>query len=362
MRKIGILGVGQRLNKCYEQLICYLGREPDHLFDNSLDKIGKPFRGKTIESLDILKNNKLNNEIIDIYIAIRNHEDAYRQLDNIGVGSIYKLGIEKSEFSINKIYKLNNNIKQNKIINIDSLKGKWVFISGASRGLGYEVAKSLAEKKTNLVLHARSVENLKNIMVLCERNDVQVVPVNANFESNEEVLAVLNSLEEKNIAIDILINNAATSPSATLDRGGACIDTYINTYKTNFLAPAVLSIAIIEKMAKNKYGRIVNITTNSQDGLTSLHYTASKCCLDKLTIELAKTVEHTNVSVCGVDPGYLKTGMSNFAGSHNAETAMNGILLGIFLGRDVNGKFLNAQDYSNFNLENSIQKFYNDVF
>jgi len=360
-KKIAIFGIGPQIDNCYEQLICYIGREPDYLIDNSNEKIGKIFRGKIIQTPNILNENKIIKEDLIVFITIRNHEAIYKQLAKLKIKNIYKVGIERSEFAIKKIYSL----VEKKDIKIDDklepISNKWALITGASRGLGFELALRLAKEKVNLVLHARNITNLENIYNLCSKHNIKIITYAANLEKKNQIKKFINYLVSNEIDIDILINNAAISPPNEFNIEKISIDKYVLTNRVNFIAPLLLCSFIKDEMIKRNYGRIINITTNLSNNLDSMHYISSKASLDKLTIELAKIFKGSNVSVCGVDPGYLKTGMSNFEGLNEPLSAVNGVLLGIILGSNVNGKFINAQEYSKLSIKGSVKKYLNNI-
>ncbi len=90
-----------------------------------------------------------------------------------------------------------------------SVKGKWALITGASRGVGYLTALFMAKQGCNLILHSRSLENTKNIIDEVKALGVDAYCVQAELGNHQEVVSMLDEIEAKGTAIDIVFNNAA---------------------------------------------------------------------------------------------------------------------------------------------------------
>lgn len=357
---VGFFGVGPQIEYSYDQLVLVIGKRPDYIFDNSVEKIGKEFRGLKIEDPINLKN--LTNKNISVYITVRNHQKIYQQLTEIGVKNIFKVSIERGDYVVKNIYNLNNDNTIRFNSNEFDFKNKWALITGASRGFGLEIAKALANLGVNLIIHASNLENLKVIEDLCKKRNVSVIPIYGDLRDTNSILKIKNSISNLENNIDILINNAAISPINHFDIEKININTYIQTNIVNFIAPTILTSLVFPSMVENNFGRIINITTNLSNNIDSLHYISSKASLDKLTSELSKRVSGKDISVTGIDPGFLKTQMSNFEGINEPITAVNSVLLAIILGSKVNGRFLSSQDYAGLTIKESIEKYYQYIY
>ena len=89
-----------------------------------------------------------------------------------------------------------------------SLEGKWALVTGSSRGIGQQVARGLAERNCNLVVHGRKPENTAGTLELLSSCGVQVHSVSGDLSSREGVQAVIDGVRSGPGHVDILYNNA----------------------------------------------------------------------------------------------------------------------------------------------------------
>ncbi len=138
------------------------------------------------------------------------------------------------------------------------IKGRSAIVCGASAGLGYACAHSLAEAGVNVLLVARGAERLEAAAsALRKQFSVDVTVMAADVASAEGRAAILQA----NPAPDILINNAGGPPPGdfrTWER-----EDWIAALDANMLAPIEMIRATVDKMAARKFGRIVNITSSA---------------------------------------------------------------------------------------------------
>jgi len=204
---------------------------------------------------------------------------------------------------------------------------KVALITGANKGLGYEMARQLAEKGVTVVMAARdqakgeaAVEKLKKVGL-----DVQFLKLDV---TNKKDYAQAAEFLEKNFGkLNILINNAGISADGL---AGTSVSTtkeqsLRNTFETNFFAPIALTQALLPLLRKSEAGRIVNMssilgsqTLHADPGSTiynfkSLSYDASKAALNSFTIHLAHELKDTNIKVNSAHPGWVKTDMGTDA-------------------------------------------------
>ena len=89
-----------------------------------------------------------------------------------------------------------------------NLKGKWVLITGASRGIGYEIALALAGLGCNLVLHSRNMTHTEKVYHKVIALGVKAHMVEADLSSPSEVKMLLSQIDSLDIEIDVIFNNA----------------------------------------------------------------------------------------------------------------------------------------------------------
>lgn len=192
------------------------------------------------------------------------------------------------------------------------LAGKVALVTGASRGLGLEIALRLAADGASLAIAARDREALesaaKQIIACYPDSSVQVF--RADFTVQREVDALADWALEQWPAIDILINNAAIQgPIGRFEQ--ADWSQWKTVFDVNVFAPARLAQRLIPTMRRQRSGKIINI---SGGGATSPRpdfsaYAASKCALVRLTETLAEELRDSRIDVNAVSPGAMNTRM-----------------------------------------------------
>jgi NAD(P)-dependent dehydrogenase (short-subunit alcohol dehydrogenase family) len=200
-------------------------------------------------------------------------------------------------------------------------------ITGANKGLGFEMARQLGRAGVTVVLAARDPQKGETAAekLRSEGFDAQALKLDVtNKKDHEAAVAFLN---EKFGRLDILINNAGISAenigtgkvSTTTD------DVIHRTFETNFFAPVALTQALLPLLKKSDAGRIVNMssilgsqTLHADKGspiynFKSLSYDSSKAALNSFTIHLAHELKDTKIKVNSAHPGWVKTDMGTDA-------------------------------------------------
>ena len=179
------------------------------------------------------------------------------------------------------------------------IKGKHAIVCASSKGLGFGCAKALAEAGVNLTMCARNEENLlKSKNELLEFGiEIKTATVDITTENGQqEVLKLCPNP-------DILINNAGGPPPglwSDWDRSD-----FIKALDANMLTPIALTKAVLPKMIKNKWGRVINITSKSVKapipalGLSN----ASRTGLTGYVAGTSRQVASDNVTINNLLPG-----------------------------------------------------------
>ena len=190
-------------------------------------------------------------------------------------------------------------------------EGKRCIITGATGGLGKQIAKEFAQAGCNLFLTSRSnekLEVLKNELKI-ENQEIEIFYSSSDLTKNESIINLIKIIREKFSSIDILINCAGNFPVKSLSE--STIEEYDSCMNLNVRAPFVLSKEFSKDMIKNKWGRIVNIASSgAYNGLknTSI-YRSSKHALLGLTRSLTNELKEFNVRTYCFSPGPMKTEM-----------------------------------------------------
>jgi short-subunit dehydrogenase len=184
-------------------------------------------------------------------------------------------------------------------------------ITGASRGLGREIAREYARRGVQLILTARGPQALQQVTdELRETTDVVALAGDVADRHHAERLARLGL--DRFGRIDVLINNASTigpSPMPTLETYP--LDALAEVFQVNVAAPLHLIQLVLPQMRARGDGLIVNVTSDAavQGYPTWGGYGASKAALEQVSRVLAAELEGSGVRVYAVDPGDMNTQM-----------------------------------------------------
>lgn len=180
---------------------------------------------------------------------------------------------------------------------------KNVLVTGATRGIGRQIAKGLAQKNYNVFLVSRNENLLKAISDETGAKGYCVCDL-----ANQEDLKNLEHFIEK-IKIDILINNAGEYLYGTIEDMN--FEQIFKIFSVNLLSPVFLCSVVAKNMKRKKWGRIVNIGSISGvmgEAYASL-YSSSKSGLIGLSKALALELAEFNITVNTINPGWVETGL-----------------------------------------------------
>ena len=207
-------------------------------------------------------------------------------------------------------------------------QNKKAIITGASRGIGKAIAFNLAQNGCDLFLVSRTKSDLEKVRneilndykvnIFCYELDI------TNFESVKEVFKKI--IVEAD-TIDILINNAGITQDNIIAR--MTIDQWDRVIQTNLTGYFNCCKHIIRYMIKNKYGRIINISSiiGLNGNIGQINYSAAKAGLLGLTKSLSKEVGSRNITVNSVAPGFIKTAMTQGLDNSNKDKFLEDIAL-----------------------------------
>lgn len=237
------------------------------------------------------------------------------------------------------------------MVNID---GKWVLVTGASRGIGREIALYMASLGANLVVHSRHLSHTLTVIEEIKAHGVDCFAVACELSDEAAVRKMADEILEK-VDIDILFNNAGVQPEASSIFYEVDSEAFIWTYKINTVVPMILIEKFLPHMLKQKFGRIINSTSGIYDQPERAAYAASKGAIDKITKDLASKLMGTGVVVNIVDPGWINTDLGGPEATHDVSTVIPGIVIGAFVEEeDINGAWIPVQRFKDMSLEEAI--------
>ena len=202
------------------------------------------------------------------------------------------------------------------------LSGRKALVTGASGGIGEEIARILHAQGAIIGLHGTRVEKLETLAnELGER--VHIFP--ANLSDRAEVKALGEKAEADLGGVDILVNNAGITKDGLFVRMSD--DDWDAVLEVNLTAVFRLTRELTHPMMRRRYGRIINIT--SVVGVTGnpgqANYCASKAGMIGFTKSLAQEIATRNVTVNCVAPGFIESAMTGKLNDKQKEAIMGAI-------------------------------------
>jgi 3-oxoacyl-[acyl-carrier protein] reductase len=209
-----------------------------------------------------------------------------------------------------------------------SLSGRVALVTGASQGIGRSCALRLAKAGATVAVVARNQEKLNELVqeITTAGGKASAFPLDVGDE--EQVKSTIKSAIVQLGKIDILVNNAGiTRDQLVMRMKRADWDAVLQTNLTS----AYLCIqAVIPSMLKQRWGRIINITSifGQMGQAGQANYSASKAGLIGLTMAIAREVGSRNITCNAVAPGFIETPMTAVLSEEFKQTAVKQIPLG----------------------------------
>jgi len=208
------------------------------------------------------------------------------------------------------------------------VEGRVALITGASQGIGRACAQVLAESGVKVAVCARNHEKLEQLAAEIHSKGGEAAAFKMDVGSEAEIKAGVKAAISRFGRVDILVNNAGiTRDQLVMRMKRSDWDEVINT---NLTGPFLLIQAVIGSMLKQRWGRIINITSIfGQIGqVGQANYSSSKAGLIGLTMAVAREVASRNITVNAVAPGLIETAMTATLPVELRENIMKNIPLG----------------------------------
>ena len=227
---------------------------------------------------------------------------------------------------------------------------KYALITGATRGIGKQIAITLAKQGYNIALNYRKEnEELENTKKEIEKIGVQILAVKGDVANFEDCENFVKQVIERFGQIDVLVNNAGITKDMLLMRMKK--EDFEQVIDTNLVGTFNVTKNVVPYMMKARSGRIINISSvvgiSGNAGQTN--YSASKAGIIGFTKSLAKEIASRNILVNAVAPGFIETNMTDvLKGDVKQEIAKNIPLKRMGTTQDVANvvKFLASDDSS----------------
>jgi 3-oxoacyl-[acyl-carrier protein] reductase len=228
-------------------------------------------------------------------------------------------------------------------VSID-IRGKWALVTGSSRGIGRQIARGLAAKGCNLVLHGRLREHNASLADELAKV-VKVAVVAAELSVEADVDRLVGEAQAASGGIDVLYNNAAIMTPFRQDWATVTADDYRRSFEVNVIAPVRITHGLLPRMVERRFGRIVQVTSGIRNEPELMAYAASKAALDKFVRDTVVRLRGTGVTMNLLDPGWLRTDLGGPNAPNAVESVMPGALVPALVENDVQAIWFSAQDY-----------------
>jgi NAD(P)-dependent dehydrogenase (short-subunit alcohol dehydrogenase family) len=228
---------------------------------------------------------------------------------------------------------------------VPDISGKWVLLTGASRGVGRQVAGALADKGCRLILHSRELAHTAEMVAEFRARGLTVHALRAELSDQAQVVALGEDALRISGGLDILYNNAAIQTGWHDDKFAIEPDEYRRSFQVNTIAPITLSNMVLPGMIARGFGRVVCVTSGIADQPQLMAYAASKAALDKYVRDMAPHLTGTGVALNLLDPGWLRTDLGGPEAPNDVTSVLPGALAPVVLEDAVSGVWFNAQDY-----------------
>src|SRR4030042_4806123 len=190
-------------------------------------------------------------------------------------------------------------------------KGQVGIVTGGTRGIGKAIAAELAQKGVNLLVAARTRETAQEVAVSLSTQDGKVLGMKLDVSNAEEVEKVFEATRKEFGRVDILVNNAGITKDGLLMRMSE--DAWDAVMDINLKGGVLCSREAIKDMTRQRYGRIVNITSVAafMGNPVQANYSASKAGIVGFTKTVAREYAVRGITVNAVAPGFIETAMTD---------------------------------------------------
>lgn len=206
-------------------------------------------------------------------------------------------------------------------------------VTGATRGIGLETVRQLAEAGVHTLLAGRSRERAVEAALRLQARGLPVEAIALDVTDSASIDAAVRQVDDRHGRLDILVNNAGILvDDPGKGASGQSLDTWRNTFDTNLFGLVETTQAFLPLLRRSSAGRIVNVSSllgslsEHQNPASFIYdfkgvpaYNVSKSAVNAWTIHLAHELADSGIKVNTIHPGYVKTDMNKAGDQQNGE-------------------------------------------
>lgn len=230
---------------------------------------------------------------------------------------------------------------------------KIALITGANKGIGFEVARQLGKQNCTVLIGARDAKFGEEAAAKLKKEGIDARFVQLDVTKRDSIQAANAKIEKDFGRLDILVNNAGINVRGDGPPSSADVEAVNRVLQTNFIGALAVAQAMLPLIRKSAAGRIVNVSSELGSitgfgdpnwkfaAVKFIGYCASKAAMNMMTAQLAAELRDTNIKVNSVNPGYTATDLNNNQGPQTIEEGSAETIRAALLGDDgPSGKFL----------------------
>jgi NAD(P)-dependent dehydrogenase (short-subunit alcohol dehydrogenase family) len=202
--------------------------------------------------------------------------------------------------------------------------------SGSPKGIGRTIALTLAKQGASIVVADLNLEGIDGTVKAIEEAGGKALGVELNVTDKDSVDAMVEKVMETYGRIDILVNNAGISQKVTV--ADMTVEDMARVFNVNMYGLFLCTQAVLEPMKKQKFGRIINLSSVSAKRgggvFGGAHYSASKAAVLGFSKNLAREVALDGITVNSVAPGLINTEIWKALPEEDAKKVIDGIPMG----------------------------------
>ncbi|QBD75472.1 SDR family oxidoreductase [Ktedonosporobacter rubrisoli] len=213
-----------------------------------------------------------------------------------------------------------------------SQTAKIALITGANKGIGFEIARQLGEQGLTVLVGSRDLARGEEAVSKIRAAGSAAYSLQIDVIEQATIDAAVKHVEQTYGRLDVLVNNAGITRGFNLLPSQFTIEQLREVYETNVFGVFAVTKAMLPLLYRSQAGRIVNLsspmgslTLNSDPSSIyatlppSLAYNSSKTALNALTVFFARELRDTNIKINSVSPGYCATDLNGHTGYRTAQ-------------------------------------------